>query len=120
MKYLKFLNLIPLVLFIIWDRLVGNLVNAIPPIIIAVLAITNIIFSKQMSEYLISSLMLFASTVIGIILLTYFYYYNISANPEAPIVGAFVMIVYGLFVLFLIGVGAAIVAVRKKRKANGI
>ncbi|WP_408069261.1 hypothetical protein [Butyrivibrio sp. JL13D10] len=55
-----------------------------------------------MKEYLISSLMLVVSTIVGMILYTYYYYYFFSANSEAPIFGAAIMMVYGFIAFALL------------------
>lgn len=119
MKYIKFLNLLPLIMFILWDKLVGTLVTPVPFIIIIAFAALNIIFCKSMKEYLISSIMLVVSTIVGVILLSYYSYYLVDANPETPIVGAFVMIVYGVFAAILSGVGALIAANRIHKTTAG-
>ncbi len=117
MKYIKFLNLLPLVMFILWDKLKRTLVTPEPFIIIIALAVLNVILCKNMKEYLISSIMLVVSTAAGIIALSYYSYYFVEANPETPIVGAFVMIVYGFFAVVIAGIGALIAAGRMKKSA---
>lgn len=116
MKYMKLLNLIPLFVFFAVERLFGTLVNPIPVILVLVLGIMNIVLAKHMKEYLVSSLLLFVSSVIGMILETYYYYYFVNPDPEAPIVGAFIVIVYALFVLLVAGIGAAITALKKNKE----
>ena len=118
MEYIKFLNLLPLIMFILWDKLKRTLVTPEPFIIIIVFAVLNVIFCKSMKEYVISSIMLVVSTVAGIIALSYYSYYLVEANPETPIVGAFVMIVYGIFTAVISGIGALIAAGRIKKKAG--
>lgn len=115
MKYVKLLNLIPLLVFFAVERLFETLLNPIPVIIILALGIMNIILAKNMKEYLVSSLLLLASSVIGMIFESYYYYYFVNTDPEAPIVGAFFVIVYGLFVLLVAGIGAAITASKKNK-----
>ena len=85
MKYLKWLNLIPLFMFFVVDKLRGTLISRYLLIIIVALGVINMFFAKDMKEYLISSLMLVASTVAGMILYTYYYYYFVSADSEVPI-----------------------------------
>ncbi len=69
-----------------------------------------------MKEYCISSLMLVVSTAAGMILYTYYYYYFVSANPETPIFGAAIMMVYGFIALAVATVGTFVVVI-KVRKA---
>ena len=85
MKYLKWLNLIPLIMFFIVDKLRGTLISRYLLIIIVVLGVINMLIAKGMKEYCISSLMLVVSTVAGMILYTYYYYYFVSAGPETPV-----------------------------------
>ena len=85
MKYLKWLNLIPLIMFFIVDKLRGTLISRYLLIIIVALGIMNMFLAKRMKEYLFASLMLVASIVVGMILYTYYYYYFVSANSETPI-----------------------------------
>ncbi|WP_081843174.1 DUF4298 domain-containing protein [Butyrivibrio sp. WCE2006] len=115
MKYLKLLNLIPLIMFFIIDKLRGTLISRYLLIIIVALGVVNMFLAKGMKDYLISSLMLVASTVVGMIIYTYFYYYFVSANPDAPIVGAAIMMVYG-FIAFAVAAVGTVVVVIKDRK----
>ena len=117
MKFLKWLNLIPLVMFLIRDMLGMADINPIWLIIVAALGIMNIFMAKSMKEYLLSSLLLLISCVAGMILSTYYYYYFISSDFETPIVGAFIAMVYGIFVLVLAGVGTAVFAIRNRKEA---
>ncbi len=73
MRYLKWLNLIPLIMFFIVDKLRGTLISRYLLIIIVALGIMNMLLAKSMKEYVISSLMLVASTVVGMV---YFMYYD--------------------------------------------
>ena len=118
MKYLKWLNLVPLIMFFIVDKLRGTLISRYLLIIIVVLGVMNMVIAKNMKEYLITSLMLVASTVVGMILYTYYYYYFVSANSEAPILGAALMIVYG-FIAFAVAAVGTVVVVIKDRKNKG-
>ena len=59
----------------------------------------------------------FLSCVAGMMLSTYYYYYFISSDFETPIVGAFIEMVYGIFVLVLAGVGTAVFAIRNRKEA---
>ena len=114
MRYLKWLNLIPLIMFFIVDKLRGTLISRYLLIIIVALGIMNMFLAKSMRKYLFASLMLVASTVVGMILYTYYYYYFVSANSEAPIFGAALMMVYG-FIAFAVG---TVVVVIKERMAE--
>lgn len=49
------------------------------------------------------------------ILYTYYYYYFVSANSEAPIFGAALMMVYG-FIAFAVAAVGTVVVVIKERK----
>ena len=117
MKFLKWLNLIPLVMFVIRDMLGMADINPIWLVVVAALAIMNVFMAKSMKEYLLSSLLLLISCVVGMILGTYYYYYFISSDFETPIVGAFIAMVYGIFVLVLAGVGTAVFAIRNRKEA---
>ena len=90
MKFLKWLNLIPLVMFVIRDMLGIADINPIWMIVIAAFVIMNVFMAKSMKEYLLSSLLLLISCVAGMVLSTYYYYYFISSDFETPIVGAFI------------------------------
>ncbi len=116
MKYLKFLNLLPLIMFFVVDNVRGTLISRYLLIIIVVLGVMNMLIAKGMKEYCISSLMLVVSTVAGMILYTNYYYYFVSANPEAPIFGAAIMMVYGFIALAVAAVGTVVVVI-KVRKA---
>ena len=117
MKFLKWLNLIPLVMFVIRDMLGMADINPIWMIVIAAFVIMNVFMAKSMKEYLLSSLLLLISCVAGMVLSTYYYYYFISSDFETPIVGAFIAMVYGIFVLVLAGVGTAVFAIRNRKEA---
>ncbi|WP_026659533.1 hypothetical protein [Butyrivibrio sp. AC2005] len=117
MKFLKWLNLIPLVMFVIRDMLGIADINPIWMIVIAAFVIMNVFMAKSMKEYLLSSLLLLISCVAGMVLSTYYYYYFISSDFETPIVGAFIAMVYGIFVLVLAGVGTAVFAIRNRKEA---
>lgn len=114
MKYLKWLNLIPLIMFFIVDKLRGTLISRYLLIIIVVLGVMNMLIAKGMKEYCISSLMLVVSTAAGMILYTYYYYYFVSANPEAPIFGAAIMMVYGFIALAVAAVGTVVVVIKDR------
>ncbi len=118
MKYLKWLNLIPLIMFFIVDKLRGTLISRYLLIIILALGVMNMFLAKGMKEYIISSLILVVSTVVGMILYTYYYYYFISANSEAPIFGAALMMVYG-FIAFAVAAVGTVMVVIKDRKNKG-
>ncbi|WP_026496680.1 hypothetical protein [Butyrivibrio sp. WCD3002] len=117
MKFLKWLNLIPLVMFVIRDMLGIADINPIWMIVIAAFVIMNVFMAKSMKEYLLSSLLLLISCVAGMVLSTYYYYYYISSDFETPIVGAFIVMVYGIFVLVLAGAGTAVFAIRNRKEA---
>lgn len=106
MKYLKFLNCIPLVLFCLLDMMQILSEHQIALVVIVVLCFINMGLSKDMKSYLISSALLLFSTVVGVIADTYYYFYNVSSDPETPIVGAFLAMVFGILVLIFIGIGA--------------
>ena len=114
MRYLKWLNLIPLIMFFIVDKLRGTLISRYLLIIIVALGVMNVIIAKGMKEYLISSLMLVASTVVGMILYTNYYYHFVDANPEAPIYGAALMMVYGLIAFAVAAVGSVVVVIKER------
>ena len=116
MKYLKFLNLLPLIMFFVVDNVRGTLISRYLLIIIVVLGVMNMLIAKGMKEYCISSLMLVVSTAAGMILYTYYYYYFVSAGPETPIFGAAIMMVYGFIALAVAAVGTVVVVI-KVRKA---
>ena len=114
MRYLKFLNLIPLIMFFIVDKLRGTLISRYLLIIIVVLGVINMLIAKGMKEYCISSLMLVVSTAAGMILYTYYYNYFVSAGPETPIFGAAIMMVYGFIALAVAAVGTVVVVIRDR------
>ncbi len=116
-KNLKWLNFIPLIMFFIVDKLRGTLISRYLLIIIVALGIMNMFLAKSMKKYLFASLMLVASTVVGMILYTYYYYYFVSANSEAPIFGAALMMVYG-FIAFAVAAVGTVVVVIKERMAE--
>ncbi len=114
MKYYKFFNLIPLVMFVLMDMILGSDIMPIRFVIVAALVIMNVLLSGSMKDYLVSSLILVVSTVVGVILRAYYSYYFIEANPDTPIVGAAVMMVYAIFVLTVAAIGIALFAIRNK------
>ncbi|WP_408069267.1 rhodanese-like domain-containing protein [Butyrivibrio sp. JL13D10] len=114
MKYIKWLNLIPLIMFFIVDKLRGTLISRYLLIIIVALGVMNMFLVKGMKEYLISSLMLVVSTVVGMILYTHYYYYFVSANSEAPIFGAALMMVYGFIAFAVAAVGTVVVVIKDR------
>lgn len=114
MKYYKFINLLPLVMFILMDIILGANIMPVRFVIIVALAVMNVLLAKDMKDYLISSFILVVSTIIGVILRAYYSYYFIDANPETPIIGAAVMMVYAAFVLIVTIAGMAIFAIRNK------
>ena len=116
MRYLKWLNLIPLIMFFIVDKLRGTLISRYLLIVIVVLGVMNMLIAKGLKEYCISSMMLVVSTVAGMILYTYYYYYFVSASPETPIFGAAIMMAYGFIALAVAAVGTVVVVI-KVRKA---
>ncbi len=118
MKHLKWLNLIPLIMFFIVDKVRGTLISRYLLIIIVVLGVMNMLIAKGMKDYLISSLMLVVSTVVGMILYTYYYYYFVSANPEAPIFGAAIMMVYGFIAFAVAAVGIVVVIIKDRKACN--
>ncbi len=120
MKYLKFLNLIPLVMYFIADRLGVIVINPVTTGIVVALALMNIVLCDNLKDFFLSSLMLIGSGVIGIILMTYFDYYFINADPETPIVGAYMVIVYAEFMLFFIALGIGVMVLKnlKKKRDN--
>ena len=117
-KYYKILNFIPLIMFVLIDALFRSEINPISLIIVAGLAIMNIILAKDLKDYLISSVILLISSVVGMILDTYHYYYFISSDFETPIVGAFIAMVYGIYVILLTVIGAVIVHFKKKKTSE--
>ncbi len=68
-----------------------------------------------MKDYLISSIMLYLSSIIGVILSVTYYYYHISNDFETPVVGAFIATVYAIGLLPFIGIGAVIVHFKTKK-----
>ena len=114
MKYLKWLNLIPLIMFFIVDKLRGTLISRYLLIIIVVLGVINMLIAKGMKEYCISSLLLVVSTVAGMIFYTYYYYYFVSAGPETPIFGAAIMMVYGFIAFAVAAVGTVVVVIKDR------
>ena len=120
MKYLKWLNIIPLIMFFIIDKLRGTLISRYLLIIIVVLGVMNMLIAKEMKEYLISSLMLVVSTVAGMVLYTYYYYHFVSTNPEAPIFGAAIMMVYGFIAFAVAAVGAVVVVIKDRKNREKI
>lgn len=116
MKNLKWLNLIMLVMFIIIDGVRGTVISRFSIGIIIALVIMNMCISNDMKEYLISSAMLVVSTVTGMILFTYYYYNFVSSDFETPIVGAFMMMVYGMISLAVAAVGAVVVVIKDRTK----
>ncbi len=117
MKFLKWLNLIPLVMFVIRDMLGMADINPIWMIVIAAFVIMNVFMAKSMKEYLLSSLLLLISCVAGMVLSTYYYYYFISSDFETPIVGTVIAIIYGIFVLVLAGVGSVVFAFKNRKES---
>lgn len=113
-KYYKLLNLIPLVLFIIFDCVLAIGINPVRPVFVALLLIMDIFLAKGMKDYLLSAVMLFVSSIVGIIISVTCYYYFISSDFETPIVGAFIALVYALGLAVMIGIGVIIVHIRKK------
>lgn len=114
MKYLKFLNLIPLIVFFVVVRLGGMLISEYLLIMIVVLGVMNMCLAKGMKDYLFSSILLVVSTVVGVILLTLYYYYFVSNDFETPIVGAFAVLLYGLLAAVVAFVGTAVVVIKDK------
>ena len=117
-KYIKWLNLIPIIMFFIVDKLRETLISRYLLIIIVTLGVMNMFHAKGMKEYVISSLMLVASTVVGMILYTYYDYYFIGAYPETPIFGAALMIVYGFISFAVAAVGTVVVVVKDRCCGN--
>lgn len=114
MKFLKWLNLFPLVMFLILDIMGKADINPIRMVVVGALAIMNIFIAKSMKEYLLISLMLLVASVGGMIIGTYYYYYNVNPDVETPIVGAFIAMVYGIFVLLVAGVGTAVFVIKNR------
>ena len=79
-----------------------------------VLVVGAILIAKGMKEYCFSSLMLVVSTIAGMILYTYYYYYFVCSNPEAPIFGAAIMMVYGFIALAAAAVGTVVVVIKDR------
>ena len=50
MKYLKFLNLLPLIMFFVVDNVRGTLISRYLLIIIVVLGVINMLIAKGMKE----------------------------------------------------------------------
>ena len=119
-KNWKMLNFIPLIMFVLMDVLFESGINPVRLIIVAGIAIMNIILAKGLKDYLISSVILLISSVVGMILDTYYYYYFISSDSETPIVGAFIAMVYGIYVILLTLIGAIIVHFKKNGKQTRI
>ena len=121
MRYLKLLNLIPLCIFFLMYYQSGTVLHRAPLFLVAALGIMNGFVSRNMKEHIISSLMLLLSCAIGMIGFTYYYYYFIDAADEAPIIGAFVVIVYGIFVMTAFAIGAVVMVIKDrigKKKEN--
>ncbi len=121
MRYLKFLNLIPLCIFALMYYQTGTVLHRAPLFLVAALGIMNGFVSRNMKEHIISSLMLLLACAIGMIGFTYYYYYFIDAADEAPIIGAFVVFVYGIISMTGFAIGAVIMVVKdriRKKKEN--
>ena len=114
MKCLKWLNLLPFIMFFIVDKLRGTLISRYLLITIVALGVMNMCLAKGMKEYILSSLMLVASTIVGMVLYTYYYYYFVSADFETPIVGAFVMMVYGIIASVVAALGTVVVVIKDR------
>ncbi|WP_051197969.1 hypothetical protein [Butyrivibrio sp. MB2005] len=117
-KIYMLINLIPLGLFYLWDCVLGIGISPVRPMIILGFLILDILLSESMKDYLLSGLILFASSVIGVIINTTCYYYTISSDFETPIVGAFIAIVYAIGLALFIGIGAIIVHFIKKKTVD--
>ena len=74
MRYLKWLNLIPLIMFFIVDKLRGTLICRYLLVTIILLGVINMCLAKGMKEYLFFSLLLVLSTAGGVVLYTLYYY----------------------------------------------
>ncbi len=109
------INLIPLALFYYWDCVLGIGISPFRPAIVVSFVVLDIIMAISMKDYLISSIMLYLSSIIGVILSVTYYYYHISNDFETPVVGAFIATVYAIGLLPFIGIGAVIVHFKTKK-----
>lgn len=114
MRYLKWLNLVPFIMFFVVDELRGTLISRYPLIVIVLFGVMNMCLAKGMKAYLLSSLILVLSTAGGVILYTLYYYNFVSADFETPIVGVFVMMLYGLFAVVVAAVGTVGVVIKDR------
>lgn len=123
-KYLKWLNLLPLIIFFIVDKLRGTLISRYLLITIIILGVLNMCLAKGMKEYLFFSLLLVLSTTGGVVLYTLYYYNFVSADFETPIVGVFVMLLYGVLAAVVAAVGMVVVVIKdriaEKRVSKGL
>ena len=120
-RHLKLLNLLPLCFFALMYSQTGTVLHRAPLFLVAALGVMSGFVSRNMKEHIISSLMLLLACAIGMIGFTYYYYYFILAADDAPIIGAFVVFVYGIFVMTGFAIGAVIVVVKdriRKKKEN--
>ncbi len=114
LRYLKFLNLLPLCMFFLMYFQSGTILHRAPLFLVVILTIMNVFISKDMKEYLISSMMLFLSCALGMIIFAYYYYYFIQMADDVPIIAAFVVMVYAIIVLTAFAIGAVIVVLRNR------
>ncbi len=113
-RYLRFLNLLPLGMFFLMYFQSGTILHRAPLVLVVILGIANAFISMNMKEYLISSLMLFFSCVLGMIIFAYYYYYCIQMADEVPIIAAFVVMVYAIVVFTAFAVGSVVVVIRDR------
>jgi biotin transporter BioY len=116
-KFLRWVNLFPLVMFVIRDLLGMPDINPMWLLVVAAFGIMNVFVAKSMKEYLLLSLLLLISSVVGMLLGTCYYYYFCSSDFETPIVGTVIAIIYGIFVLVLAGVGSVVFAFKNRKES---
>ncbi|WP_242835597.1 hypothetical protein [Butyrivibrio sp. AC2005] len=114
LRYLRSLNLLPLGMFFLMYFQSETILHRAPLVLVVVLGIINALISKNMKEYLLSSLMLFLSCILGMIIFAYYYYYRIQMADEVPIIAAFVVMVYAIVVLNAFAVGSVVVVIRDR------
>lgn len=114
-KYLKWLNLIPIIMYAVVDQLRGTLLSRILLLAIILLGVMNVCIAKGMKDYLFSSLILFLSTMAGIALYSLYYYYFISSDFETPIVAILLMALYGIFAFVVAAVGSIGVVIKDRK-----
>ena len=111
-------------MFFIVDKLRGTLISRYLLVTIILLGVINMCLAKGMKEYLFFSLLLVLSTAGGVVLYTLYYYNFVSADFETPIVGVFVMMLYGIVAAVVAAVGTVVVVIKdriaEKRVSKGL